>query len=52
MGETGAGYSEALLMVKEEGKYPLRVEALSEEVPLIDPEAAEEMDIAANGGYT
>jgi hypothetical protein len=52
MGETGAGYSEALLMVKEEGKYPLRVEALSEEVPLIDPEAAEEMDIATNGGYT
>ena len=52
MGETGAGYSQALLMVKEEGKYPLRVEALPEEVPLIDPEAAEDMDMATNGGYT
>jgi hypothetical protein len=51
MGETGSGFSEALLMVKEEGNYPLRVEALPEEVPLIDPEAAEEMDIATNGGY-
>jgi hypothetical protein len=52
MGETGAGYSQALLMVKEEGNYPLRVEALPEEVPLIDPEAAEEMNIATDGGYT
>jgi ERCC4-type nuclease len=52
MGETGAGYSQALLMVKEEGKYPLRVEALPEEIPLIDPDAAEDMDIATNGGYT
>lgn len=51
MGETGAGYSQALLMVKEEGNYPLRIEALPEEVPLIDPGAAEEMDIATNGGY-
>jgi hypothetical protein len=52
MGETGAGYSQALLMVKEEGNYPLRVEALPEEVPLIDPEAAEEMDVGTNGGYS
>jgi hypothetical protein len=50
MGETGAGYSQALLMVKEEGKYPLRVEALPEEIPLIDPDAAENMN--TNGGYT
>jgi hypothetical protein len=52
MGETGAGYSQALLMVKEEGNYPLRVEALPEEVPLIDPEAAEEMDVGTNGGHS
>jgi hypothetical protein len=52
MGETGAGYSQALLMVKEEGKFPLRVEALPEEIPLIDPEAAENMNMTTNGGYT
>jgi Holliday junction resolvasome RuvABC DNA-binding subunit len=52
MGETGAGYSQALLMVKEEGNYPLRVEALPEEVPLIDPEAAEEMNVGTDGGVS
>lgn len=46
-GETGAGYSQVLLMVEGEGKYPLRVEALPEEVPLIDPDAA----VTVGGGY-
>jgi hypothetical protein len=48
-GETGAGYSQALLMVEDKGKYPLRVEALPEEVPVIDPDAAGDMDLAHGG---
>lgn len=44
-GQTHAGYSQALLSVEDEGKFPIRVEALPEEVPLIDPEAAADLDI-------
>jgi hypothetical protein len=48
-GETHGEYSQALLTVEDEGKYPLRVEALPEEVPVIDPDAAAEMGLS-NGG--
>lgn len=44
-GQSHAGYSQALLSVEDEGKFPIRVEALPEEVPLIDPEAAADLDI-------
>ncbi len=40
-GNAGAGYTDGLLAVSGEGHYPLRVEALPEEVPLIDPSAIE-----------
>jgi hypothetical protein len=48
-GESHGKYAQGLLMVEEEGKYPLRIEALPEEVPLIDPEAAEQMDLSHGG---
>jgi predicted flap endonuclease-1-like 5' DNA nuclease len=48
-GETHGEYSQALLTVEDEGKYPLRIEALPEEVPVIDGEAAETMDLSHGG---
>ncbi len=47
-GQTHAGYSQALLSVEDEGKFPLRVEALPEEVPVIDPDAAANLDMTHN----
>lgn len=38
-GNAGAGYTDGLLAVAGEGHYPLRVEALPEEVQRIDPSA-------------
>lgn len=48
-GQSHAGYSQALLMVEDEGKFPLRIEALPEEVPVIDPDAAADLDLAHGG---
>lgn len=45
-GQTHAGYSQALLTVEDVGKFPLRVEALPAEVPVIDPDAATGLDIS------
>lgn len=43
MGESELGYSTALLCVENVGKFPMRVEALEEEIPLIDPDDDEEL---------
>jgi hypothetical protein len=42
MGESELGYSTALLCVENVGKFPMRVEALEEEIPLIDPDDDED----------
>jgi predicted flap endonuclease-1-like 5' DNA nuclease len=40
-GEAGLGFTTALLCVENVGNFPMRVEALEEEIPLIDGDAAE-----------
>jgi type IV secretory pathway VirB4 component len=40
-GEAGLGFTTALLCIEDVGNFPMRVEALEEEIPLIDADAAE-----------